>query len=549
MSEPTGPAGPDLSRGIMRDELPDGGTLLGQVAGEAVLLVRRGEEVFAISAACGHYGGPLADGIVVGCQVRCPWHHASFDLRTGEASGPPSTRGIATWDVHRDGDRIRVGAKRGVPEGSEAEGGIPKPGALTHGASEIGAATASGPSHGAPDRSSARSEPASVVIVGAGAAGDAAAATLRHEGYGGPITLIGRDEEGLPLDRPNLSKDYLAGTAPEEWLPLRDPGFYVEQQIMLLGGAEVVRLEPASHRVALADGRTIEYGALLLAPGAAPIRLDIPGAGLPHVFTLRSLADSRAIAGRAIAGQPAVVIGASFIGLEVAASLRARQMEVHVVAPDARPLERVLGPEMGDFVRALHEEHGVRFHLGRKPAVIDPAKVTLDDGTTIPARVVVMGVGVRPLTALAEVAGLAVDRGVVVDEFLRTSAEDVFAAGDIARYPAPEGSRRIEHWVVAQKQGQLAARNILGRQEPFRAVPFFWSQHYDVPINYVGHAEGWDRIEVSGSLPARDALVAYRVGGRIAAVATVYRDRESLLAEEALFRDDQAALERLTRSA
>ena len=514
MSEPIPPTGPELTNGVPLADVPDGGILVGQSAGEPVLLVRRGDEVYAVAAACGHWGAPLADGIVVDCQIRCPWHHAWFDVRSGEAVGPPSPRHIATWEVHRDGDRVRVGKKR---------------------APGVARATGDGPS--------------SVVMVGAGGAADAAAEALRREGYRGPITLIGRDAEPVPMDRPNLSKDFLSGVAPEEWLPVRTTQFYPEHDITLLTGVEVTRLDPAAHRVMLADGRTLDYGALLLATGAAPIRLDLPGASLPHVFTLRTLPETRDIHARVGTGRPAVVIGASFIGLEVAASLRMRGMEVSVVAPEAKPLERVLGPELGDFVRAVHEAQGVRFHLGRKPASISETSVTLDDGSVLAADLVVMGVGVRPLTALAEAAGLRVDKGVVVDEFLRTSARDVYAAGDIARYPVPGGSQRIEHWVVAQHQGQVAARNMLGRLEVFRVVPFFWSQHFDVAINYVGHAERWDRIDVAGSLADRNAVVAYRDAGRITAIATIYRDRDSLLAEEAFARDDQAALERLLASA
>jgi NADPH-dependent 2,4-dienoyl-CoA reductase/sulfur reductase-like enzyme/nitrite reductase/ring-hydroxylating ferredoxin subunit len=512
MSEPIPPTGPELTQGVPFADIPDGGILVGQAAGEPVLLVRRRDEVWAVAAACGHWGAPLADGIVVDCQIRCPWHHAWFDCRTGEAVGPPSPRDIVTWEVLREGDRVRVGGKRKAPNPREARGG-----------------------------------PASVVMVGAGAAADAAADTLRREGYRGSITLVGRDAEPVPMDRPNLSKDFLSGVAPEEWLPIRDTAFYGKHELTLVPGVEVAQLEPAAHRVTLGDGRTLEYGALLLATGAAPIRLDIPGASLPHVFTLRTLPETRGILSHVHVGRPAVVIGASFIGLEAAASLRARGMEVSVVAPDARPLERVLGPEMGDFVRALHEEHGVHFHLGRKPATITARDVTLDDGTKLAAELVVMGVGVRPLTALAEAAGLTVDKGVVVDEFLRTSAPDVYAAGDIARYPVPGGSQRIEHWVVAQQQGQTAARNMLGRSERFRTVPFFWSSHYDVQINYVGHADRWDAIEVSGSIANRDATVGYRAGGRIVAVATIYRDRDSLRAAEAFANDDQAALERLLK--
>ena len=512
MSEPIPPTGPELTKGVAFADIPDGGILVGQAAGEPVLLVRRGSDVWAVAAACGHWGFPLADGIVVDCQIRCPVHHAWFDCRSGEAVGPPSPRDIQTWEVFREGDRVRVGGKRPMPHARESRGG-----------------------------------PASVLMVGAGGAADYAAATLRREGYRGPITLVGRDAEFIPMDRPNLSKDFLSGVAPEGWLPVRDEAFYKKHELTLVPGVEVTKLEPAAHRVALADGRTLEFGALLLATGAAPIRLDIPGASLPHVFTLRTLPETRGILERTVKGRPAVVIGASFIGLEAAASLRARGMDVAVVAPDARPLERILGPELGEFVRALHEEHGVDFHLGRKPASITARDVTLDDGTKLAADLVVMGVGVRPVTALAEAAGLKVDRGVIVDEFLRTSAPDVYAAGDIARYPVAGGSQRIEHWVVAQQQGQTVARNMLGRNERFRTVPFFWSQHYDVQINYVGHAERWDAIQIAGSIASRDATVAYRAGGRIVAVATVGRDRPSLHAEEAFALDDQAALEGLLR--
>src|SRR5258708_7703871 len=323
MSDPVSLSGPDLAVGVPLGDVPDGGTLVGRVGEEPVLLVRRGDEVFAVLATCAHYGAPLADGIVVDCELRCPWHHARFDARTGEAIGPPALRPIATFEVIRDGAHVRVGAKR--------------------------APAAHRP---------ARRGPASIVIVGAGAAGDAAAATLRAEGYEGAITLFGRDDEPQPIDRPNLSKDYLAGTAPEEWLPLRDASFYAEQAIALRPGVEVRAIDPAAHRAALAGGESLEYGALLLATGASPIRLDLSGASLPHVFTLRTLADSRAIAARAAAGGAAVVIGGSFIGLEVAAALRTRGLDVPVVAPETRPPERILGPELGDFGRGRPGAHG-----------------------------------------------------------------------------------------------------------------------------------------------------------------------------------------------
>jgi NADPH-dependent 2,4-dienoyl-CoA reductase/sulfur reductase-like enzyme len=261
--------------------------------------------------------------------------------------------------------------------------------------------------------------------------------------------------------------------------------------------------------------------------------LQIPGADQPHVYTLRSVADSRAIIKAAGSAKRALVIGASFIGLEVAASLRARKIEVHVVAPDERPMQKVLGPEMGDFVRALHEENGVNFHLEDTVEKLDGTRATLKSGGVIEADLVVVGIGVKPRLALAEQAGLAADRGVSVSEYLETSVSGIFAAGDIARWPDPHSRQtiRVEHWVVAERQGQTAARNMLGKRERFEAVPFFWSQHYDVPINYVGHAESFDDIAIDGSICGKDCLLKYRKGGRVLAIASIYRDLDNLKAE------------------
>ncbi len=391
-------SGPDLEAGVKWDGLADGQPLLGHAGGEAVMLVRRGEQLFATGASCTHYGGPLAEGLVVGDTVRCPWHHACFDLRTGQAIGAPALNDIACFEVQRQGGLVRVGKKR--------EAAAPKP--------------------------TAGSSIASVVIVGSGPAGAVCAETLRKLGYGGAVTLVG-DE--APVDRPNLSKDYLAGAAPEEWMPLRPPEFYAEQKVDFVHGDAAASIDTAARRVTLASGKTLSYGALVLATGAEPRRLSIPGADLPHVRLLRTLEDSRAIIARATGAKRAVVIGASFIGLEAAASLRARGLEVDVVGTEAVPLARVLGDEIGALVREAHEAKGVRFHLGQQPEAIDAREVTLNDGTRLPADVVVVGVGVTPRTALAQAAGLRVDNGIVVDEHLRTSAPDVYAVGDVARFP------------------------------------------------------------------------------------------------------------------
>ena len=506
--------GPDLSQGILLSDFPDSGMLVGHVSGEGVLVVRRGDEVFAIGSTCTHYGGPLGEGLVVGDTVRCPWHHACFSLRTGEPLRPPALSPVASWRVERDGERIIVRNKNEAEWPRQISG------------------------------------PASVVIVGGGAAGNVAAETLRREGYKGPITMVTADASA-PYDRPNLSKDYLAGNAQEEWIPLHPTEFYAENHVDLRLGARVTAIDKDAKRLTLEGGERLSYDALLLATGSDPIRLSIAGAELPHVHYLRSLRDSTAIIERAKTAKQAVIMGASFIGLEVAASLRARGLAVSVVAPGEVPLERVMGKEIGQFVRALHEEHGVVFHLQQTAKAIDESGVTLENGTRLEADLVVIGVGVRPSIALAEAAGIRVDHGVVVDEYLATSAPAIWAAGDIASWPdAHSGERlRVEHWVVAERQGQTAARNILGRRERFDAVPFFWSAHYDVTIAYVGHAARWDRVEVRGSFSDRSVVAAFHAGDRIAAVATIFRDDISLRAEAAMEGDDQSALRNLVASA
>jgi len=355
---------------------------------------------------------------------------------------------------------------------------------------------------------------------------------LKRQNFQGSIVMLS-DDAAPPVDRPNLSKDYLAGSAPEEWLPLRPDASYAESGIDLRLNKKVMSIDTKTRNIMIDGGEAVSYDRLLLATGAEPVRLPVPGADQQHVHVLRSLADCQAIIASATGARRAVVIGASFIGLEVAAALRARDIEIHVVAPEQRPMERVLGPDMGDFVRALHEQHGVFFHLGDTVVAIDGPRATLKSGGVLEADFCVVGVGVRPRLGLAEQAGLKLDRGVAVNAFLETSIAGIYAAGDISRWPDPQSQEniRVEHWVVAERQGQTAARNMLGQREVFNAIPFFWSQHYDVPINYVGHAEKWDEIAIEGSIAAKDCLVKYKSKGRILAVASIYRDLANLQAE------------------
>jgi apoptosis-inducing factor 3 len=501
MSEgPTEPPGPNLGEGVPLSHLEERGAVLGHVGDEPVLVARSGGELFAIGATCTHYGGPLAEGRIVGETVRCPWHHACFSLRTGEALRAPALKPVSCWNVEaREGKFFVFGKAKSA------------------------------------ERRVATQTPGTVVILGGGAAGIAAAETLRREGHAGRIVMVSADS-AAPYDRPNLSKDYLAGQAPEDWLPLFSNDFYTKQGIDLRLGTRADSIDARGKRVRLSDGSEEGFDALLLATGAEPVRLDIPGADSPHVHYLRSLEDCRAIISNAEHAGRAVVIGASFIGMEAAASLRTRGLRVDIVVPGKRPMERVLGRQLGDYLRRLHEGHGVAFHLEQTAVSIDDRTVTLSGGETIEAGLVVVGIGVRPLTAIAERAGIALDRGIAVNEYLETSVPGIFAAGDIARWPDPRSGERIrvEHWVVAERQGRTAAKNILGKRERFDAVPFFWTQHYDLSLSYVGYAERWDAIDVDGDMESGRCKLSYRQDGKTLAVVTIGRDRDSLEAEVAM---------------
>lgn len=500
--------GPDLTVGVTLTELVEGEPFVGHAHGENIVLIRTGENIHAVSATCTHYGGPLDEGIVAGGEIRCPWHHAAFNIETGFGRGP-GLEPISCYRVTKQGKAVVVGDK------------------IEHEVEEV--------SDGLPDP---------VVILGAGAAGAACAEELRRRGYKGAVTLVG-NKEPFPVDRPNLSKDFLAGNAPAEWLPVRTEEYYDEHDITFVKNP-AIEIDTADKTVTLEDGDVLSYGALVMAMGAEARRLDIEGADHDHVYTLHELHDSKAILEDVLEGDTAVIIGAGFIGLEAAASLREQGMEVHVVAPEEVPLARIVGEEVGAVLQKVHEDNGVTFHLGHTPASIGEESVTLDDGTELPAHLVIMGVGVRPRAQLAEAAGIEVDNGVVVDEFLRTSAADVYAVGDLALYPDGQGRRvRIEHWAVAERQGQSVAKVLAGQGRAYKDVPFFWSHHVDTGLAYVGHAEDWDEILIDGDLEGSDATVVYKKDGRIDAVVTMGRDDVSLRAEYFMEIDDQEQLAKL----
>jgi NADPH-dependent 2,4-dienoyl-CoA reductase/sulfur reductase-like enzyme len=381
----------------------------------------------------------------------------------------------------------------------------------------------------APVKPAPRSKARRVVVIGGGAAGLAMAEMLRREGFDGSVTMLSADADA-PYDRPNCSKDYLAGQAQPEWMPLRDQAWYTGNQVDLYLNVEASSLDLAGKTVALKDGRSFGYDALLLATGAEPIRL--PGFTGPDVFVLRRLRDADALIAAADRAKRVAIVGASFIGLEAASALRSRGLEVHVAAPEAVPLARIMGEEIGRWVLGLHQQAGIHFHLGQGARGWSDKRLTLDNGETIQADFLLLGVGVKPRTQLAEAAGLAVDRGIMVDAHLRTSAADVYAAGDVARYPDHRSGQpiRVEHWVHAERQGQHVARMILGDDAPFSDTPFFWSAHHDATIRYVGHAEAFDPPVLDGSLKRQDAEIRFSQNGRRMAMATVGRDLDCLKA-------------------
>ena len=480
------------------------------------LLVRLADgSLHAVNGLCPHAQAPLHEGALCGHRLVCPWHQSVFEIPSGALLEPPALDGLEAYPVRVEGDRVFVTLPSPPPP---APPRVPK---------------------GHP----------TVLIIGAGAAGQVAAETLRHEGFAGRIVLVG-PEPDPPYDRTNLSKHFLSGKARREDLPLRrDPEFFdqigVERRF-----ATVTRLAASDRTATFSNGETLVYTAAILATGGAPKPLDVPGADHPRMRLLRTVADAEQITALAPGkGTRAVAVGASFIGMEAVSSLAQRGVEVTVLAPDDVPFERQLGREIGASIRRLHEQNGVRFLPGTKVARFEDApgglKIFLPDGTSLTADVAIAGVGVRPATDFVEGVQRARDGGIVVDETLH-AGHDLYAVGDIASFPLPTTGEhvRIEHWRVAQQHGALAARNVAHgdrRQTLSDAgfVPFFWTYHFEQRLNHVGYARHWDEIIFDGD-PAAPPFIAYYVsGGRAVAAAGTHRDAD-LAAMHELLRLDRA---------
>lgn len=469
-------------------------------AGEtAVLLVRIAGEYHALGATCTHFGAHLADGVLSGDRIVCPWHKTCFRVPDGRVQEPPALNDLPRFALRVDGDAILVT----VPDDAPKE---------------------RVPAMVAPDPTA---DPRVFAIVGAGAAGNAAAETLRQVGYRGRVVMIGL-EDRPPYDRTKLSKQYLGGQQGADKLPLRDPGFYEEHGIERRV-AEVTAIDAAARRVAFADGSSLAYDALLMATGGRPRSLDVPGADLGNVFTLRTPDDATRLIAAAGEGVRAVVVGDSFIGMEVAASLTQRGCRVTVVGRGPVPFAKTLGEPVGWVFRRLHESKGVEFRPEAKVARLEGdgavGAVVLEDGSRLDAELLVVGIGVEPATEILNGVELADDGGVPVDAHLR-AADGLWAAGDIAAFPDPvSGGRvRIEHWRVAEQHGRIAALNMAGQPTVAEAPPYFWTNEFGTRLDYAGHAEGWDELIVDGDLGAPSFVAYYVQGGRIVAASGVKRD-------------------------
>jgi NADPH-dependent 2,4-dienoyl-CoA reductase/sulfur reductase-like enzyme/nitrite reductase/ring-hydroxylating ferredoxin subunit len=486
----------DWTNVLADSELKEGVPSVVEVEETKVLLVRAEGKIYACGNECSHYHAPLSDGLVVGHVVTCPWHNARFDIRDGGLVAPPGLNGIPSYETKVESGQVWI---RQVGKGT-----IPMP-------------------EGEDDRT--------FLIVGAGAAGNSAAETLRREGFAGRIVMVTGESYG-PYDRTMLSKDLLSGEAPAKWLPLRGQKFYERLNIEVMTDKLVTEVDPPSRRVTFADGNTMKADRILLAPGGSPRTLNLPGADKPGCFRLRSRKDAEAILTALEQAKTVVIVGTSFIGLEVACSLRTRKIDVHVVAPEAVPLAAVFGEQIGRRIKKTHEENGVTFHLGQTVKEFAGqdrvGEVLLADGSRLEADCVIVGVGIRPAVEFLESSGLVKDGAVPVNGRLETAAEGVFAAGDIALVPDGRSGelRRVEHWVEAGRQGMHAARCMLGAEDSYREVPFFWSKQYGSSLRYIGYAPKFDQVVFRGDVSDKTFLAGIYVGGTLRAAASVGRARE-----------------------
>ncbi len=472
-----------------------------------IMLVRSKGQYYAVGAYCTHYQAPLVDGVLSNNQIICPWHNAYFEINTGAQLEPPGLDSLPCFAVRIEGEDVIVS----VPQSCSQT----RTRVMAEYNSEIDKRT--------------------FVILGAGAAGAHAAETLRVEGFQGRVIMVTQEDQ-IPYDRTWLSKDYFTGKVKKEQLPLRTPEFYQEHNIEVLLNKQVVQVDAKAKTITFADGESLNYDALLVATGGKPRQLDVDGADLKNIFTLRSAADTERILTAASRANQAVVVGSSFIGMEAASSLTQRGVKVTVISPDSIPFKKILGEEVGQLFKQVHEENGVIFKSGTKVIRVEGdgkvEAVILDNQERIPTDMIVVGIGVQPATDFLESLDLHEDKSILVNEYLSCTTkgiENLYAAGDIARFPDWRTGKdtRVEHWRIAAQQGRIAAHNMLGKSVKFQTVPVFWTMQFDFPLRYVGHAKEWDEIIVDGDLEKREFIVFYVKDNQVLATASSKRDTES----------------------
>jgi apoptosis-inducing factor 3 len=477
---------------VCRDaELPEGAPMLVKAGDNDVHLLRREGRVYAVGNKCSHYECPLNEGALIGATIVCRCHDARFDARTGKALSAPALNDLPVYEVKvEDGDILLGPAQK--PRFPKAEG----------------------------------SDARTFLIVGAGAAGNAAAETLRREGFAGRILMV-TPETDLPYDRPNLSKEFISGEAKAEWMPLRSAKFYANQNIEVLTGTRVELIDPLRKTATLSDNLVVAFDKALLATGGAPRSPTIPGADGDGCYSLRSFSDARSVQEAAAAARRVLLIGAGFIGMELASSLCLRGLAVDVVAPEALPLAHVVGERIARYMKGRHEAKGVTFHLGTTAENISGTRgaksILLADGSRQEADFVVFGLGVQPAVEYLSATDLVQGKAVPVNGRMETKYPDILAAGDIAVVPNPVTGEalRYEHWVVAERQGQHAARSMLGSPALYDEVPFFWTRQTGISLKYVGFARAWDEIAWRGEVEKGRFLAGFYAGGRLLAAASV----------------------------
>lgn len=491
-------------------DLKDGEMKQVSADGTEVLLVRKDDQFYALGAFCTHYGAPLAKGALCGNHVICPWHHAWFDITNGNFLEPPALDNLPHYQVEIKDNQVLVE----LPvERSERR---------------------------LPSMSSCNAETDTRVfaILGGGAAGYMAAQTLREDGFVGRIVMITREKE-VPYDRPPLSKDYMQGETKSKDLPLRDEDFYKNHGIEVLTNTTAKEVDSQDKKIHFENGESLAYDALLVATGGIPRKMDIPGFDLEHIYVLRSYDSANTIIDTVENVKQVVVVGASFIGMEAAASLQKRGVSVTVVAPDEVPFSKTLGADIGNYFKNLHEEHGVQFKLGTKVKAFEGdskvSTVILDSGERLRADVVLTGIGVTPATDILKDVERQEDGGIVTDAYLNI-APHLYAAGDIAAVPNGHNTEplRIEHWRYALQQGRVAAHNMAGKKVSFTGVPFFWTAHFGVSLRYLGHAKNWNDIVIDGEIKNKKFIAFYIKDDQITAVAGIGRDKEMAHLEQLL---------------